>query len=500
MKPGANTSIDTSFSDLQRRFLERHRGRSPGDLLSGTVVVVPSLSFVTEELKKITAIEYYEHRLLCALLWLDNPELRIVFVSSVAVEDSVLEYVLRHVPNAADVRNRLQLISVDDASPAALSQKLLDRPDILESVRASVRDLDRFILPFNVTELERRLAVELDVPLYGPSPDLVALGNKSGSRQVARRAGVPVLAGAEDLYSLEEVELALEAIRLARPEARSAVIKLNNGFSGQGNAIVDLASFERPVHRSPTIFCAEEESWPTYARKIETEGGIVEELVRTRDVVSPSVQLRISPGGHLEIISTHDQVLGGPDDQVYLGCRFPARPEYRGVIQDYGWRVAEVLASEGVIGSFGIDFILDGDSNAYLTEINLRMGGTTHPFMTASRVTQGTYDASSGQLMADGHPKHYVASDNLKSKHLVGLQPADLIDTIDASGLAFDQTSNTGATLHLLGAVTRYGKLGTVCIANSAEEADALYKEIEATLMELGRYSGSSGAAGPPER
>jgi hypothetical protein len=486
MEQGSRTDIVKRFAVLQRRFLERFEGRSPGDLESGTVVVVPSLSFVTEELRKITGIEYYEHRLLCALLWLDNPSLEIIFVSSMPVDDSVLAYVLRHLRDPADARRRLELISVDDPSPDALSQKLLDRPGTLQQIRASATDPDKFILPFNVTELERRLALELEIPLYGPAPELVPLGNKSGSRRVARRAGVPVLSGAEDLYSLEEVELALEAIRLARPEARSAVIKLNNGFSGQGNAIVDLASFDVPVHRSPTIFCAEEESWSSYARKIETEGVIVEELVRGREVVSPSVQLRISPSGRVEILSTHDQVLGGPDDQVYLGCRFPARSEYRTAIQGYGRRVAEVLAAEGVIGAFGIDFILDGDENTYLTEINLRMGGTTHPFMTASRITGGTYDASSGELVAGGRSKYYVASDNLKSKHLVGLEPPHLIDALDRAGLAFDSQSKTGATLHLLGAVTRYGKLGTVCIADSADDAEALYKSVEATLMELG--------------
>jgi len=28
-------------------------------------------------------------------------------------------------------------------------------------------------------------------------------------------------------------------------------------------------------------------------------------------------------------ISTHDQILGGPSGQIYLGCTFPARDDYR---------------------------------------------------------------------------------------------------------------------------------------------------------------------------
>jgi hypothetical protein len=38
------------------------------------------------------------------------------------------------------------------------------------------------------------------------------------------------------------------------------------------------------------------------------------------------VQLRITPDGRVELLSTHDQLLGGPSGQSYLGCMFPADP------------------------------------------------------------------------------------------------------------------------------------------------------------------------------
>jgi hypothetical protein len=31
----------------------------------------------------------------------------------------------------------------------------------------------------------------------------------------------------------------------------------------------------------------------------------------------------VTPTGEVEIVSTHDQLLGGPSGQSYLGCRFP---------------------------------------------------------------------------------------------------------------------------------------------------------------------------------
>jgi hypothetical protein len=160
----------------------------------------------------------------------------------------------------------------------------------------------------------------------------VPLGSKSGSRRVARDAGVPVLPGEEDLFSLEELEKAVAALRAARPEARSIVMKLNYGFSGQGNAILDLASIASPINDSPTVFCAEAESWQSYARKIAEGGVVVEQLIQNPGARSPSVQLRIVPGGAYEIVSTHDQIRG-PDEQVlptpFTIITWSARPHGR---------------------------------------------------------------------------------------------------------------------------------------------------------------------------
>ena len=73
-----------------------------------------------------------------------------------------------------------------------------------------------------------------------------------------------------------------------------------------------------------------------YLRRLEERGGIVEERVVGDEVRSPSVQLRVTPLGELEILSTHDQILGGPTGQSYLGARFPADPAYATTITSGG--------------------------------------------------------------------------------------------------------------------------------------------------------------------
>lgn len=461
----------------ERELLVRMLGSgSASDMQSGTLVVVPSLTFPESELRKIVGIQFYEERLLFLLLLLRRPALRVVFVTSVRVEEPIVDYYLRFVPPEVRPGDRLWLLALWDPQPRSLTAKILERPDALARLRHLAAEDEACLLTFNVSPLERRLADEIDAPLYGCPVDLVHLGSKSGARRVAQEAGVAVPDGADDLRSLHEVEKALDELRVRSPAARSAVLKLNDGFSGQGNAILDLTG-DGPVTERHTVFCASEESWPSYAAKLSEQGGVVEELLRAPGMVSPSVQMRIAPDATFEVVSTHDQILGGPDDQVYLGCRFPADARYRGAIQEAGRRVARVLAERGVVGSFGIDFVLGPDDPPipYLMEINLRMGGTTHPFLMTEFVTGGTYDEATGELLVDGRPKHYVATDNLKSEAYVGLAPEALIGAIDEAGLAWDASAKTGVLLHLLGALKRHGKVGMTCVADSAAEADELY-------------------------
>ncbi len=90
---------------------------------------------------------------------------------------------------------------------------------------------------FNVSALERTLAVQLGIPIYGCDPALLPLGSKSGGRAIFREAGVLLPAGVEDLADEGEVVAALAELKRRDPGLQRAVVKLNEGFSGEGNAI-----------------------------------------------------------------------------------------------------------------------------------------------------------------------------------------------------------------------------------------------------------------------
>jgi hypothetical protein len=473
-----------SFDALQKTLQQRVGSYMPQ---YETLIVLPSLSFPASELAKITAIERYEERLLYLLLQLAEPDAHIVYITSLPIDPTVIDYYLRFLPDPHDALRRLTLVSLGHFSGQGLAHGLAADRAALDRVRAALADRGgrAVILPFNVTDAERRVAVDLGAPLFAVHPDLVALGSKTGSRRAARAVSVPVLPGVEDLWSTRAISDAVDTLRVRRPDIDAVVVKLNNGFSGQGNAMVTWNSATADLADRETIFCGAGETWSSYAGKIAAEGAIVEQLVSARSA-SPSAQAWIGPAGDVTVVSTHDQILGGPGGQVYLGCRFPARPVYRDEIIAYAYAIGHHLAEAGVVGPFAVDFSVltsAGTQQIYLSEINLRLGGTTHPFGMAGMVTRARTNAATG-LHTDDGDRVYVSSDNIKESCLIGVAPGEVLARIEDTGLAFDPATRVGVTLHLLGAVEEYGKVGAVCIGRSHDEAERMLSDVTSLLAQ----------------
>ena len=129
-------------------------------------------------------------------------------------------------------------------------------------------------------------------------------------------------------------------------------MKLNESFSGEGNAIFrypdepgDRLAIRKALRS--VEFAVPWETHQNYFQKFTRMGGIVEEFIDAAIKISPSAQLRTSPAGEVLPTSTHDQILGGPSGQVYQGCSFPDHP---GVIRPRTrpptiWKVMPVRSS-----------------------------------------------------------------------------------------------------------------------------------------------------------
>jgi hypothetical protein len=500
-----NSKINTQFDRLQAQLRDRWQSVDTFDRNDCDILVIPSFSIDAQLGAKVPGFLHYEERLLFSLIRLRNPKTRIIYVTALPLCPIIIDYYLQLLSGIpfSHARERLLLVSVYDASFRPLTEKILERPRLVQKIRRALRSDRSYIVCYNATNLERELSVKLNVPLLAASPDLNFWGSKSGSRQIFAECQIPHPDGSYTVNNTTELLAELANLWERQPHLKRIVIKLNEGFSGEGNAVLNLKPIQQfaPVSsdRTTTIkalegqlenlsFQAPEETWASFSRRIPELGAIVEAFIEGDVKRSPSVQGYIQPSGEVAILSTHDQILGGADNQIYLGCYFPAEAAYRLRLQEFGLKVGKALAAKGAIERYGVDFMAvqhleTKEWEIEAIEINLRKGGTTHPFMTLKLLTNGKYDNSTGLFLSqDRQPKYYISSDNLQKEYYRGLLPNDLMDIIAQERLHFDSSTRTGSVFHLMGALSEFGKLGLTSIGDSLEEAQSIYTRVETVL------------------
>src|SRR5205809_4198393 len=487
------------FDQLQKKLVPLWKSIERFSQDPQTIVVVPSMSI--DAIGSGAVMKAYDERYLFLLLLLRQPRARLIYVTSQTILPSVIDYYLGLLPGVipSHARQRLFLPSPLDGSVRPLSDKLLERPRLLERIRSLIMDPDpAHLVPFNTTRREKELALRLGIPMYGADPKFFPLGTKSGCRKIFVEENVAHPLGHENLASQVDVIEAITQMRAKKSSIKQVLVKLNEGVSGEGNAVVDLTGLPRPgdsnertalEDRLKTMqFELKGITYDSYMEKLKERKGIVEERIAGEEFRSPSVQLRVTPLGKVELLSTHDQLLGGPSGQSYLGCTFPADSGYASLITREAAKVGKRLAKEGVIGRFALDFVVvrpNGQWDPYAIEINLRKGGTTHPFLTLQFLTDGAYDPETAIFTApSGQQKFFVASDHVESPHYRTLTPDDLFDIVVRHNLHFDQTRQTGVVFHMMSALGELGRTGLTAVGNSHEDAKAIYDRAVAVLDE----------------
>ena len=302
------------------------------------------------------------------------------------------------------------------------------------------------------------------------------------------------------------------------------IIKLNQGFSGRGNAIIDLCSIQDTINYSGLSFQNKGNSnletinsiadeielalprmvfecpgmtWlgnnehAGFKDQIKSLGVVAEAVLVGNDLSSPSVQAVIEPqdkASHtVRLLSTHEQILNG---QTYHGCINPALENYREKIIKYTEQIGRELSSHGIVGHFAVDFLVT--SNRTMTkkkkwevqaiEINLRQGGTTHPYSTMALLCGGSSDRDGIFHTLDGEMRCYMATDSFKDDRLVNMSSAEIIAIIQdktdehAKKIVWNNNTKTGVVFHLLSFVS-LGKIGFTAIGSCKEEANFLFDQ-----------------------
>lgn len=441
---------------------------------------------------------HYEERIFYLFHVLRNPLNRLIVVTSSPVTETLVSYLLHLIPGVphSHARRRLELLHVQDVSSVPLTQKILNRPALMTRLRRLLSQSDRASIScYNVTQLEEELAVSLQVPLHGPRAEHLRLTSNSGSRQLFQALGINHPHGAKNVQYIGDVARALVELAQEKPDLTKACLKHNFSISGYGNAIVDLSRLQErlqsgeapdnPMYRwiSDCLpdwahLVHERQTWKNYLERLGLEGGVVEEFVEGDPC---SVEVRIDLDGSVDVIGTHEEMMGGENFQVYLGCRFPASQRLAGELGRLGLTLGRWMAQQGVVGRFTANFLATPKGGQvveklYAVDVHLRKGNTTLPLRTLQLLSAGTYNHEEGVFTDDrGQELCYLSSDHFGAGQFKGMMPRDLLEIITCSAHHYSSATHTGAVFHMLNGISELGQTGITCIERRHDLAERLY-------------------------
>ena len=312
------------------------------------VIHLPSLSREEHQRASIPHLQSRINLQMSRLCDCSDPLVDVLYVAPMDVPDDVRKYYakLLEVGGVAEPDLRFKIVTPENIERfpphMSLTSLLIYSPRCLRRIRRFIKGRDAYIVPGSaVGPEERRLAVMLGVPLLAPEPSLASqYGLKSGAKRLFATADVSTPPGAHDVYEEPELIGALAKLIAAYIDVPRWLIKLDDEFGGRGHAWIETSELVivrslREAHRKHTV--REPQYWgrpdvqegarAQLIREIEGRleklihlnceehypGGLKDFLIamgRCGAVVeavpadvrgSPSVNLFISPDGHVEV-------------------------------------------------------------------------------------------------------------------------------------------------------------------------------------------------------
>ncbi len=469
-------------------------------------VVLSGLNSDNFNLSRVKGLNFYEERMLFFLFLLKFQKTRIIYVTSSGFNTDLFKYYISTIfpdpKKAANAHKRLIHIQVEKNNSAAvesLSERLLKDDGALGTISENILDKKMAMLRcYNPMAQERAIAKKLGIPIFGHKEKFDYIGTKSGARKVFNLAGLKLIPGYSYIKDTRVLYSKILQLHKDFPHIERMMIKLNESSSGRGNCIFNFArflekelgsrvvddgasfnEFEKSFDRY-AVFQSMDQNYSIFKKEFERLGGVCEIYI-SGEKNSPSVQVQLLPSGGINIVSTHEQILGGPDRQRYIGCGFPSDEIYRAEIIAQATKVARWMVKKEMVGNFSVDFLAvknGKDYKLYPIEINLRKGGTTHPFRITYFLTGAKYNKKTGLLQCGETPIYYHSMDFIESEKYKKLTPADLIKAVSDSKISFDKDTKKGVLLFMPGMISEFGRFGAVCIGHSREEAKRYYKKL----------------------
>ena len=126
---------------------------------------------------------------------------RVCYVTSMPIAESTIEYFLRIISTSAqmslqDIKSKVFFVCCyDESSKKTLSQKILERPLLLQKIKKWVRPTAKsYIQCFISSNLEKEISEQLAIPLFASPWEISYWGTKAGSKKLFKKLNLPQVA------------------------------------------------------------------------------------------------------------------------------------------------------------------------------------------------------------------------------------------------------------------------------------------------------------------
>lgn len=514
-----NTTMMKKITALQQDALattwEKHKKNKNRPY---TLIILPSHDNCI--LSNQALLPGYEERFMSMLLLLKKSKnLHLIYLISNIINQDVIDYylALSSPKNSEAIKKRLSFISINDATSAnTLAQRILKNPVRLSHIKAEIdkeKRGDAFLYPFNVEESEIRLARLWKLPIYGAHLNNGLTPTKSFFRYLCAQINVATPPGIENIGITNKADAEKELItkiailKRQYPAAKKFILKINNGYLGQGNATFlasglkkqnafqQVAEIKKRLHSME--FPEATINYNTYLTMISKVGCVIEVFIAGTSFHSPSVQIDISPDKTIRVLSTHDQIMSDSNPFVHKGGSFPADPSYATNIIKEGRKIAEQLAEKyNVSGYISIDFAVikkaSGAWKSYAIDLNFHRGASEQPIFFLKHLVKGRYIESTSIFVTQKGEKRYCVSCNaLSFNACAGISTDKVIQELNDKHLFYNDEKQTGAILYMLSTLSTSGHAAIAAIERSPEQARSLLNKTINTLKSISRQKTS---------
>jgi hypothetical protein len=432
---------------------QNHFKKSWSSLLNKRRVIIhwASLGLTSDQRRSMINLGAVQNSQLSRLCDASDPNVDIIYIAPFEINSDIQSYWLKllelgGVANVGggggkDAVSRIKILVPEnvDILPDHFNVAYLSlfSPRLLQKIKNIVGGRPAYIVPGLVGQEDLRLAIELNLPMLGTQPDVVAMyGTKSGGRRVFAAAGVASAPGCSEIYDESDLFSSLSKLMVDNIEANRWVFKIDNETGGRGCAYLDvkedwktimalreekinhpqrwkipeiitqarqrvLITLQRSLSSRVTLAHPQlyNNSWTEFCKAMYKVGGVIEACPNLT-ISSPSVNLLLEPDGTVTITSSHDQLFSSPF--LYGGATFPSAAPAN-MLHNAARNIGRHCFKQGIMGYIGVDFVLlfDPETDAHqlwAVDLNLRMSDTQSSFQLFHFLTKGTYVYQSSSL------------------------------------------------------------------------------------------------------